>query len=150
MGLSITSMHTWSMGHSITGHCDAEGKPGKCSRLHGHTYTVEVEVDRGRRVGEILDSLGMVIDFDVIKREMFKIIEDKWDHRLMIWNQDARSKKLEEIDPAGTVVVDYNPTSENLAMNLMIVFRRTIDKYPELTLLRVRVWESPKTYAEIS
>src|SRR5690606_20696723 len=36
--------------------------PGKCSRLHGHTYFVDVEV-----AGESLDEIGILVDFGTIK-----------------------------------------------------------------------------------
>ena len=36
--------------------------PGKCSRLHGHNWKMEIEVRADR-----LDAVGMGVDFKVIK-----------------------------------------------------------------------------------
>lgn len=36
--------------------------PGKCARMHGHSYLVDVEVQ-----GEDLDALGILIDFNHLK-----------------------------------------------------------------------------------
>lgn len=36
--------------------------PGKCNRLHGHSWTVEMSVS-----GDKLDNIGMVADFKVLK-----------------------------------------------------------------------------------
>lgn len=60
----------------------------KCSRLHGHNYKIEIWCK-----SKNLDKNGMVVDFSLIKTEIF----DKLDH-----------KNLNEI-------LDCNPSSENLA-----------------------------------
>jgi len=64
----------------------------KCSRLHGHSFRIEVYVQ-----GPLDPHLGWVMDFSEIK-EAFKLIEDRLDHHY-----------LNEIDGL------ENPTSENLA-----------------------------------
>lgn len=52
-----------------------EGHPGKCSRLHGHNWKVEVEV-----AARALDSIGMAIDFADLKAAVSEIV-DGMDHR---------------------------------------------------------------------
>ena len=64
----------------------------KCSRLHGHSFHIEI-----RCRGEILDQEGWVMDFADIKK-VFKPIYNRLDHHYL---NDI--KGLE------------NPTSENLA-----------------------------------
>jgi 6-pyruvoyltetrahydropterin/6-carboxytetrahydropterin synthase len=51
--------------HVIPGH------PGKCSRLHGHSYHVEAEF-----TGEELNDLGMVCDFADLKAALAEILPD--------------------------------------------------------------------------
>ncbi|MCW2928452.1 MAG: Queuosine biosynthesis protein QueD, partial [Thermoleophilia bacterium] len=51
--------------HVIPGH------PGKCARLHGHTYRFQVWVS-----GPVDESTGMLVDFYDLKQEI-----DAWDHR---------------------------------------------------------------------
>lgn len=52
------------------------GYKGKCSQMHGHTWTVEVEV-----YGNISEN-GMVVDFIQLKEELKKII-DQFDHNVL-------------------------------------------------------------------
>lgn len=52
----LTKRLKFEAAHRIVGH------PGKCDRLHGHTYYVDVEVR-----GTDLDELGILIDFNVLK-----------------------------------------------------------------------------------
>lgn len=49
------------------------GPDHKCSRLHGHTYVVEVDIETGE-----LDAKGMVLDFGEVKN-----IIRRADHRLL-------------------------------------------------------------------
>jgi len=96
-----------------------EGHP-KCGNIHGHTYMVEIDIK-----GDKLNAEGMLVDFGVIKEKL-----SKYDHCLL----NDRIKK---------------PTAERLAL----VFWEEIQEYcSSLTHLpfccRVRVWETPTSYAE--
>ena len=68
--------------------------PGKCNRLHGHNWSVEVNV-----VGTKLNDLGMLIDFKELKKEVNQMI-DRLDHYY-----------LNEIEAFKIM----NPTAENIA-----------------------------------
>lgn len=50
---------------------DLPGYPGKCARLHGHSYRVEAEFS-----GRELDSLGMVRDFLDLKAVLNEFLPD--------------------------------------------------------------------------
>ncbi|MCC6731258.1 MAG: 6-carboxytetrahydropterin synthase [Chthonomonadales bacterium] len=50
---------------------DIPGHPGKCARLHGHSYRVEAEF-----AGATLDSLGMVRDFGDLKSALSDVLPD--------------------------------------------------------------------------
>ena len=80
----------------------------KCSRLHGHSFRVEVRVH-----GEIDSTTGMVIDFAEIKAA-FEPLQDKLDHHYLneveglenptsevlarwIWDRLAASLQLAEV-----------------------------------------------------
>lgn len=54
-------------------YIEAEGA-GKCQRLHGHTYFVNITI-----CGDTLDSRGFLVDFAEIKH----LVQDKFDHTLL-------------------------------------------------------------------
>ena len=112
----------------IESHFDAAhklvGYKGKCSNVHGHRWKVEVFV-----AGKKLDNLGILVDFEVIKKRLQKIVE-KLDHSFL--------NDFEEIG---------NPTSENVSR---YIFKRMNDLSASVKLERVRVWESPEAWCEYS
>lgn len=66
--------------HQLPGH-------GKCGKLHGHTYRVEVEVE-GRADG------GMVVDFADLKARVRTVLA-RYDHRH--WNDFLEYPTVENI-----------------------------------------------------
>ncbi len=77
---------------------------GKCENMHGHNFSVEVDV-----VGDRLDpKLGLLMDFKELKRQL-KIVTDELDH-----------KHLNNLP----TFAEQNPSSELLAQ---YVFRRMRD-----------------------
>ena len=110
----------------IESHFDAahklDGYKGKCARLHGHTWKVEVFV-----IGEKLDEVGMVVDFEVLKGKV-KEITEKLDHTFL--------NDFKEIG---------NPTSENIAR---YIFKNLKGLPKNVKLEKVRVWESPSSWCE--
>lgn len=91
---------------------------GKCAKLHGHRWEVEIELS-----GDRFDSCGILIDYGRLK----KILEDALpDHTC-----------LNEIDYFKRI----NPTAENLSYWL---FSKIVCMLPAyIRLERVEVWESP-------
>lgn len=51
---------------------------GKCKSLHGHTWTLEVEV-----FGYVNVDSGMIVDFAVLKDSVNRLVIDKLDHTLL-------------------------------------------------------------------
>lgn len=96
--------HDICCGHRVVGH------EGKCKHLHGHNYRFHFSIESEKG----LDDVGRVIDFSVIKTKLAQWLEDNWDHRMLIWIQDPFKDALRDIDRA-VVVVDFNPTAENIA-----------------------------------
>ena len=100
------------------------GYDGKCSRLHGHNWIVEAVVR-----GEKLDSLGMLIDFKILKAELKKVL-DEFDHRY-----------LNELE----TFTAENPTAENISRQ---IFRKlaTSEIFSASTkLFAVKVQETPNS-----
>ena len=101
--------HDISTGHRVYKH------ETKCRHAHGHNYRVHFHC------AGTLDSVGRVIDFSVIKQLLCMWLEDNWDHKFLLWEQDPWVATFEEIDKEGLVVVPFNPTAENMAEYLVTV-----------------------------
>ena len=85
--------------------------PGKCSRLHGHSWVLHVSVE-----GEVDLRTGFVMDYADISRTVKPLIE-RLDHRHL--GQWAYANKKVPIAPVEEWKVpelpeDFYPTSENL------------------------------------
>ena len=101
-----------------------DGYNGKCSRLHGHNWTIEAVVR-----GEKLDALGMLIDFKILKAELNKVLAD-FDHRF-----------LNELE----TFAEENPTAENLARKIFRQLAANEIFSGSTKLYAVKVFESPNS-----
>jgi len=102
------------------------GYAGKCARLHGHRWTVEVAVQ-----GSKLDPVGMLVDFGDIKAALEAEIS-ALDHRLL--------NDLPEF------AAELNPTAENLAQLLFTKLNPVLRRDGAIRLAWVKVYESPDTW----
>ena len=145
---------SWCAGHRVMGH------QGKCRHLHGHEYTAEITV-----AAPELDGLGMVIDFSVLKEKVGGWIDRCWDHNMMLHPDDPLLHLYEYGDGRASVLGDLrkdvfafkpsyvmksgNPTAENIACEL---FHKATDLLTGtgITVLRVKVLETPNCWAEYS
>jgi len=96
----------------------------KCARLHGHTYTVEIELAASE-----LSPPGFVTDFGDLA-PFRSYLSERIDHR-----------PLNE-------VLDVEPTSENLARHFFTWCTEHLE--PEIAgrVTAVRVSETPQSWAE--
>lgn len=98
---------------------------GKCERLHGHNYKVELQVK-----SPIVDRSGMVTDFTVLRQALDRLLQ-RFDH------QD-----LNEIKPFDTL----NPTAENIAK---LIYEEMALKFSSrrVKIGSVTVWETESSFA---
>lgn len=127
--------HDISCGHRVYQH------ESKCAHLHGHNYRVHFTV-----IAPELDSIGRVMDFSVIKERLCMFLEDHWDHRCLIWQEDPWSADLSLIDPT-VVIVPFNPTAENMARALLEVIGPKQLEGTSCHLVKVTVEETRKCSA---
>ncbi len=110
----------------------------KCLNLHGHTYTVSVEV-----TGEVSEETGMVVDFLVLKKIVKEALEE-YDHKLIVPRRDLGKIRLEGPFNASIKPIDYpEATTEYIALDIA----RNICSRLGLPV-RVRIYEGSKNYAE--
>ena len=108
--ITATRYHDFSTGHRVYGH------ESKCAHLHGHNYRIHLTVEADK-----LDTVGRVMDFSAIKEHLCYWLEEEWDHKFLVWEEDPFAQALKELDPMGTVVVQFNPTAENMGQYLIDV-----------------------------
>jgi 6-pyruvoyltetrahydropterin/6-carboxytetrahydropterin synthase len=85
---------------------------GKCRNLHGHNGTAVVTL-----AGPKLDALGMVMDFSQMKRVLQNWIDESIDHKMLLHRDDPVLKYLQDKGEP-VVVLDVNPTAENIAKHI--------------------------------
>lgn len=107
MTVLATRYHDFSYGHRVFGH------ESKCASLHGHNGRVHFHCE-----ADMLDGIGRVIDFGVIKSTMCEWVETNWDHRFLVYSGDPWAEVLSKLDST-VVIVPFNPTAENMAAFLV-------------------------------
>jgi 6-pyruvoyltetrahydropterin/6-carboxytetrahydropterin synthase len=109
---------------------------GKCRHLHGHNGRVEIEL-----ASERLNDLGMVVDFEEIKRVVQYWIDEELDHKMILCRKDPLIPSLEALKES-FYLIDENPTAEAIAR---LIFDYAVSQ--KLPVVEVRLWETPKSYA---
>ena len=96
--------------------------PGACSRMHGHNWKIEAEVQATQ-----LNEIGMAIDFKEIKREV-RAIADELDHRYL--NELAPFQKI-------------NPTAENIARYFFQRLAQRLNN-EQVQVSALTIWETDR------
>lgn len=135
MGMRVERYHDISTGHRVHGH------ESKCAHLHGHNYRIHFSCVAAD--GE-LDSLGRVIDFGEVKSRLCMWVEENWDHKFLVWENDPMTATLQLLDPEGVVSLPFNPTAENMAEFLVSVVGPMQLANTGITLIQVRIEETRK------
>jgi 6-pyruvoyltetrahydropterin/6-carboxytetrahydropterin synthase len=112
---------------------------GKCRHLHGHNGRIEIEL-----ASETLNSLGMVRDFEEIKKVVQVWIDENLDHQLILCKRDPLVPVLQKMKESH-YLMDENPTAE--AISRLIYDYATSQQLP---VVAVRLWETPKSCATYS
>lgn len=115
----LTVETTFSAAHQLKGYM------GKCERLHGHNWKVQVHV-----IAERLNEIDIAIDFQELKRLTNEVVSTL-DHNI-----------LNEIFP----FTEKNPSSENIAKWIYDSLRKKINN-ENIHLSAVTVWESETSSA---
>lgn len=121
--ITIAKRFTFDAAHCLP----MMGEGHKCTRLHGHTYEVEVQL-----TGEIDPVTGIVLDYDDIAK-IWTPLHVALDHRYL---NDVPGLSC--------------PTTENLVMWIYERLATAFRAHPNIVGLQIRVAESSTTYAEMS
>lgn len=102
--------------------------PGACSRMHGHNWKVELEVEASQ-----LNDLGIAIDFRDMKKATNDIC-DRLDHQY-----------LNDVPPFNKV----NPTAENIAAYLYAEIGKQINS-DTVKVRALTLWETDRACVRYS
>lgn len=124
--MRIAKRWTFDAAHMLPNH------DGKCARLHGHTYVVEVMVEGALQTSGPAE--GMVVDFYHLSAIWKNELEPMLDHRYL----------------NDTIPGAWHPTTaENISRCIANYFTYELALLrPPVRLYAVRVWETPTGYAE--
>lgn len=140
--IRLTKEFSFESAHALDGY------DGLCREIHGHSYRLFVTIKGEPSQCEDNPKRGMVMDFGDLKRIVNSEIIERLDHSFVLRNseqnaelQRAFSAKFEKI-----VLVDYQPTCENMLADFAERLRRRLPEGVELHSLRLH--ETATSYAE--
>lgn len=135
MTITATRIIEWDAGHRLLRH------ESKCAHVHGHRYRAEVTVE-----AKELDVVGRVVDFGVIKELVGGWVDQNWDHAFVVGNEDVEMKRFLVENHQKHYTLFTEPTAENMALVLLDLATLLLPQ--ELTVTRVRIWETPNCYVD--
>lgn len=149
--ITATKRVEFDAAHRVAGH------EGKCKSLHGHRYAVELTLVRSDAG---VDDTGFVVDFGVIKERVGGWIDEHLDHTTLYDEHDEfmvamRERYLEIQDRCPELAggelrswyaMKRPPTAENIAAMLHTEATKLMPR--GVQVLRVRVYETPTSYAD--
>lgn len=139
--IRVTKEFTFEMAHVLWNY------DGPCRNVHGHSYRLFVTIT-GVPVYDIANPKnGMVMDFTDLKNIVLLEIVNVFDHAVAV-SKDFDSDKIDMLKRTfgNTVVVDYQPTCENLVID----FASRIKKHMPagVSLHSLKLYETAKSFAE--
>jgi 6-pyruvoyltetrahydropterin/6-carboxytetrahydropterin synthase len=99
---------------------------GKCERMHGHRYVVEMALAANE-----LDAAGIAFDFVIVKKQLRDLAE-RLDH-----------ENLNELPP----FTEIEPSAENQARYFFEEMKRLLPGEMADAILYIKVWETPTQFA---
>ncbi len=116
----ISVEETFAAGHSLRNY------HGKCEKLHGHNYRVQVTLE-----GETLNEAGLLVDFVDLKRTLHATVE-RLDHEF-----------LNELPPFDVI----NPSAANMAKYFCDEVSKSLPPGGGIRVACVRLWETDTSIA---
>ncbi len=111
----IAVEETFAAGHSLRNY------HGKCEKVHGHNYKVQVVL-----TGDRLNEAGLLMDFSDVRSRLRALIE-RLDHQF-----------LNDLPPFDLI----NPSAENMAKYFFDELSTSLPAERGVKLCYVRIWET--------
>jgi len=140
--IRITKNFDFETAHALYGY------DGKCKNIHGHSYKLSVCV-LGNPINDKNNvKNGMVMDFGDLKKIVNNEIVTVFDHATVLNRQSPHVKLAESLEAHAhnIVLVDYQPTSENMLIDFAEKIKKRLPK--NVTLHSLKLYETANSFAE--
>ena len=140
--IRITKQFTFETGHALYGY------DGKCRNVHGHSYKLSVTVIGKPITDKNHVKYGMVIDFTDLKAIVKEEVVNQFDHATVFNKNTPHVELAKELEQRGhhVILVEYQPTSENLVIDFAQRIKNRL--HENIKLLSLRLQETESSYAE--
>lgn len=140
--IRLTKEFSFESAHTLWGY------DGKCREIHGHSYRLFVTIKGEPISDEQNPKLGMVMDFGELKSIVAREITDRLDHSFVMRRTEQAEALAEAMGSQFTnvVLVDYQPTCENMLIDFAARLKAALPK--GITLHSLRLHETATSYAE--
>ena len=119
-----------------------KGYEGKCANIHGHRWTVEIQI-KGEEIQKEGPHRGMLVDFSDVKEDL-REEASRLDHTLMYEAGSLKAETLAAMKDEGFALVEFpfRPTAENLAKHFYDIM-----KQKGYDVVSAAIYESPENCA---
>jgi len=139
--IRVTREFSFEMAHVLKNY------DGPCRNVHGHSYRLFVTVSGIPFNDPDNPKNGMVIDFGDLKNIVLDKIVNVFDHSVVVSRDfDEQKMKMMTKTFGNTVIVDYQPTCENLVADFAVRLNEAISG--KVKLHSLRLYETARSYAE--
>lgn len=136
----VTKRFAFEMAHALTGH------DGACAGLHGHSYILDITLVGIPRNEPGHPKDGMVMDFADLKRIVQHGVIDRYDHALVLHEVERGTTDLHDALFARTIFAPWQPTCENLLLDMVGRIRMEVPEGVRLNAARLQ--ETATSWAE--
>jgi len=139
--IRVTKEFSFEMSHVLWNY------DGPCRNVHGHSYRLFVTLSGVPVDDPGNPKNGMVIDFIVLKSIVKKEIINVFDHAVVVSKRfDMEKTEMFSKMFGNTVLVDYQPTCENLVSDFAGRIARLLP--PGIKLHNLKLYETATSFAE--
>lgn len=130
--IRLTKQFSFETAHALWNY------DGPCSNIHGHSYILFVTV-KGVAVEDPENpKQGMLLDFSELKKIVNTQVVDVFDHALIVNGNTPHRKLSGNPDLAARVMaVDYQPTCENMVVDIAARISRSLPERVQLYSLKL-------------
>ncbi len=139
--IRVTKEFSFEMAHALRNY------DGPCRNVHGHSYRLFVTISGTPVSDKQNPKNGMVIDFTDLKNIVKKEIINVFDHATTIsGSYDNKMLDSFKMMLGNVIVVDYQPTCENLVADFASRIRKHLPD--KVTLHSLKLYETATSNAE--